>query len=361
MTNASGFCFLCRSPFRRLRFCVCTSLDSACAGAHVWTCKLLLHAISLIERHRQRPLFGSRGFQAPTFVCWKCVFEIFNNGYCARWSGGRALSSSDPLHLSELAVLPSLPSVQNFFFSSCIYISFLFFVASAWSYVPLQFSAEASLPLSVHPFVIDLASSQFCCSLQLLVASLIHPAAEVVRDFAPVCVAAAWNIEAVGFLEGADLAVKCVGGRNFFFALVVDLTSSCEEPHSLNLQPESLHNKQMKSEKRKSLLKSSKPTLVGDVSEVTDEYDHQDADMTKNSEFGRTEGGTVHLKAGGTNLVLLYFHFFFFISCFYFFFFFFSGTNWTKLKNWGSVFKMRLDICEKIRNNTTCHVDGIKK
>lgn len=111
---------------------------------------------------------------------------------------------------------------------------------------------------SVRPSVIDLASSQFCCSSANKSCSrsarrLINSSSR--RSCLCFCSRLCYRglkYRTRGIFGKCRPGVEMRGGWGVgggaLSALIVDLTSSCGEPYSFNVQPESLHNKWIKME-----------------------------------------------------------------------------------------------------------------
>lgn len=156
-----------------------------------WVCELashfsLRHAISLIERRRQRPLSSWRGFQAATlsvenvFLRYSITDIVF---------AGVEDECSPPQTRCTSLNSPLFYAVRAEFIFSLSHFTFCFlFAASVWGFIPSssRLWIRSARP-SVCPSIIDLASSQLSRQfLQQLVASLIHRGGEVFGIFVPV-------------------------------------------------------------------------------------------------------------------------------------------------------------------------------
>lgn len=163
--------------------------STACGpAAAVWTCEPLLslrHAISLIERRRERPLSSWRGFQAATLsvgnVFWRySIRDIVLAGVEDECSPPHTRRSSPNSPFCRFFI-----AVRAQFISSLLRFTFcVFFAASVWRFfLSVHFSAgdsvhpsiRPSVRLSVYPSIIDLASSHFRCSSAAKFCSSLSP------------------------------------------------------------------------------------------------------------------------------------------------------------------------------------------
>lgn len=235
--NGALIGFLFSSLFKPFGDTGCSvSLHSVHASVGVWTCGPLLP-----ETRNQfdwktpgAPSLQLERLSSSNFVCGKCVFTMFNNRYCARWSGGRALSSSDLQHHPELTVLGR---IYSFFFSSALrFVFFSLLLMCGHFFCPvLSCRLGPFVRLSVHPLLIwpHLSFVAAQPAISAAACRLINSSRRrSFRHFCSCLAHQALKYTTHGIFEGADLLVKCVGEKKTLFC-----------PAWGTMRREPLHNK----------------------------------------------------------------------------------------------------------------------